>query len=109
MIGMMELTVGGEHITTKRSVLCGAFPGSWLDALFSGRWEGALLRDPKDKKRLFIDCNPECFHKLIELCKKHPEGHEPGQPLELPKVPAELEPTHPVRSKHPVLRISFIL
>lgn len=88
----LKLTVGGEHITTKRSLLCGAFPDSWLDAVFSGRWESALLRDPKDKKRLFVDCNPACFHVLIELCKKN-QGHKPGQPVVLPKVAMELEPT----------------
>jgi hypothetical protein len=88
----LKLTVGGEHITTKRSLLCGAFPNSWLDAVFSGRWENALLRDPKDKKRLFVDCNPACFHVLIELCKKN-RGHKPGQPVVLPKVAKELELT----------------
>ena len=46
----LKLTVGGEHVDTKRSTLCTPFPDSKLDALFSGRWEGALLRDPKNKK-----------------------------------------------------------
>jgi hypothetical protein len=63
----LKLTVGGEQVTTKRSTLCTPFPSSKLDALFSGRYENALLRDPKDKKRIFLDLKPECFRKLLEF------------------------------------------
>eukprot|EP01046_Picozoa_sp_COSAG06_P013000 COSAG06_NODE_778_length_12377_cov_54.670875_4_plen_548_part_00 len=88
----LKLTVGGEHVNTKRSTLCTPFPGSNLDAVFSGRWENALLRDPKDKKRIFIGSNPECFRMLVEFCVDN-QGHQPGEPLELPEVAPELEAT----------------
>ena len=88
----LKLTVGGEQVTTKRSTLCTPFPSSKLDALFSGRYENALLRDPKDKKRIFLDLNPECFRKLLEFCVAN-QGHQPGAPVELPEVAPELEAT----------------
>ena len=88
----LKLTVGGERVDVKRSTLCTPFPRSKLDALFSGRWECALLRDPRDTKRLFLDLNPACFRLLVEFCIDQ-QQHEPGEPLELPAVAPELEST----------------
>ncbi len=85
----LKLNVGGEHVNTKRSILCAAFPDSWLDALFSGRWENKLLRDPKDPKRIFLDLNPEIFRELVKFCM---DSQEPTAGLlELPNVAPELE------------------
>ena len=60
--------------------------------MFSGRYENVLLRDPKDKKRIYIECNAECFRKLLEFCVDD-QGHQPGAPVELPEVAPELEAT----------------
>ena len=86
----LKLTVGGEQITTKRSILCAPFPGSKLDAVFSGRYHSALLKDPADSKRFYIDGNPACFHKLIDFCEIN-LNREEGQPLQMPEVAPELE------------------
>lgn len=85
----LKLTVGGQHINTTRSALS-AFPESKLAALFSGRWESRLLRDPKDTKRVFLDCSPEVFTKLVEFCMAH-QDRSGGGPVELPDCAPELK------------------
>ena len=87
----LKLTVGGETITTKRSVVCAAFPGSKLEALFDGRYDSALLRDPKDKKRILIDWNAFCFRTMIKVCEDRLQRSATEEPLQMPEVPEELE------------------
>eukprot|EP01043_Picozoa_sp_COSAG02_P065146 COSAG02_NODE_9742_length_2124_cov_8.047901_1_plen_574_part_10 len=87
----LKLTVGGDHINTKRSVLCKAFPGTKLASLFDGRYDGSLPRDPKDEKRLLIDWCPVCFRKLVKYCSDSLRRQPGDPPLRLPEVAPEHE------------------
>ena len=87
----LKLTVGGDHINTKRSVLCKAFPGTKLASLFDGRYDGSLPRDPKDEKRLLIDWCPVCFRKLVKYCSDSLQRQPGDPPLRLPEVAPEHE------------------
>ena len=54
----LKLSCGGVHVNTERSMLRDArLAGTKLEALFSGRWDKLLMRDPADAKRIFMDCD----------------------------------------------------
>ena len=63
---ILELNVGGQKITTKRSTLC-QVEGSLLASMFSGRWENKLSRD-KDG-RVFFDFNPQHFLLILDFLR----------------------------------------
>ena len=55
---LVELNIGGELVTAKRSTLCHV-EGSLLASMFSGRWEKSLVRDASG--RVFLDFDPKQF------------------------------------------------
>eukprot|EP00933_Yihiella_yeosuensis_P052928 TRINITY_DN51085_c0_g1_i1.p1 TRINITY_DN51085_c0_g1~~TRINITY_DN51085_c0_g1_i1.p1 ORF type:complete len:373 (+),score=62.99 TRINITY_DN51085_c0_g1_i1:106-1119(+) len=59
---MIELNVGGEVMATKRGTLLIA-EGTLLEAMFSGRWDCSLDRDPSG--RIFLDFSPSVFRILL--------------------------------------------
>ena len=60
---LIELNVGGEHITTKRSTLT-SVEGSMLAAMFGGRWEDKLTLDKEGW--VFLDLSPYAVRKVID-------------------------------------------
>jgi hypothetical protein len=55
--------VTSRQRTTTRATLT-LFKGTRFEALFSGRWEDKLLRDPEG--RIFLDVHPGCFKKIVD-------------------------------------------
>ena len=78
---ILELNVGGQKITTKRSTLC-QVEGSLLASMFSGRWENKLSRD-KDGC-VFFDFNAQHFLLILEFLRVKKIASP-----EKPKVPAD--------------------
>jgi len=60
---LIEINAGGGSISAKRSTLT-QLKGTRVEALFSGRWDKKLQRDPKG--RIFLDFNPSCFQALVD-------------------------------------------
>ncbi|CEM05762.1 unnamed protein product [Vitrella brassicaformis CCMP3155] len=58
---MLELNVGGSQSCVRRKHLT-SIEGTVLAALFSGRWDGRLIRDADN--RIFIDMESEAFEKV---------------------------------------------
>ena len=81
---VIELNVGGQAMTTKRSTLC-QVEGSLLSSMFSGRWDNSMSRD-KDG-RVFLDFNPTYFAFILDYlrAKKIPTA---GKPATLPNIPS---------------------
>ena len=85
----LKLNVGGRIFKdVLRETLC-YVEGSHLAELFSGRWEGKLLRDSSGK--IFLDVNPDCFGKIISFLAERKAN--PTAPIVAPTVPEELVPT----------------
>ena len=82
---IINLNVGGEKITTKRSTLC-QVQGSLLASMFSGRWEKSLARD--ENGRIFFDFNPQYFVFILDYLRAK-KISTPDNPAPLPKVPQE--------------------
>jgi len=61
---VIDLNVGGTKFTTLRSTLV-KYPGSMLEAMFSGRHR--ITKDKKD--RFFIDRSPEVFKLVMEFLR----------------------------------------
>lgn len=58
---LVELSVGGREFCTTRSAL--TQEEGLLAAMFSGRWEASLPKDPNG--RIFLDLDPDCFDKVL--------------------------------------------
>ena len=85
----LKLNVGGTLFkNVKRETLC-VVPESNLAKLLSGRWERSLLRD-KDGNP-FLDLPNECFGEIMTFLGDR--KLRPGDPIALPAVPEEQEPT----------------
>ena len=82
---IINLNVGGENITTKRSTLC-QIEGSLLASMFSGREEKSLGRD--ENGRIFFDFNPQYFIFILDYLRAK-KISTPENPAPLPKVPEE--------------------
>ena len=82
---IINLNVGGEKITTKRSTLC-QVQGSLLASMFSGRWEKSLARD--ENGCIFFDFNPQYFVFILDYLRAK-KISTPENPAPLPKVPEE--------------------
>ena len=82
---IINLNVGGEKITTKRSTLC-QVQGSLLASMFSGRWEKSLARD--ENGWIFFDFNPQYFVFILDYLRAK-KISTPENPAPLPKVPQE--------------------
>lgn len=57
---ILELNIGGTHMTTRRSTLLVAPEGSLLRSMFDGSEEGT-----DEKKRHFVDLPPESFQVIL--------------------------------------------
>ena len=79
---IINLNVGGQKITTKRSTLC-QVEGSLLASMFSGRWENKLSRD--EDGRVFFDFNPQYFLLILDFLRARKMA-SPENPAPLPKV-----------------------
>eukprot|EP00329_Picozoa_sp_Boothbay-MS584-11_P001012 19277_4 len=88
----LKLNASGERITTLRSTVVELAPRSKLAALFSGRWDGRLLKDKKGK--IFLDVNPDVFRTMLECLaayKRKQEGPDRGGAMEAPIVAEDLQ------------------
>lgn len=82
---ILDINAGGQIVRVTRGTLT-QIKGSRLEAIFSGRWEKQLQRDPKG--RIFLDVNPTCFKIIVDYlneCKIAP----PETPPDLPRVDSE--------------------
>lgn len=85
---VIELNVGGVHMTTARAVLCSA-TGSLLAGMFSGNFDAGHKRD-KDG-RIFLDVDPILFERILRHLRLRRIA-SPEQPAPLPHVPEDLRP-----------------
>ena len=78
---IITLNVGGTRLQTLRSTLC-VMEGSPLASMFSGRWDGSLVKD--DQGAFFIDQPYEHFKALLDFLRscKLPEGNGPRPSIE---------------------------
>lgn len=83
---VIELNVGGQHMSTTRAVLCCA-PNSMLAGMFSGNFDASHKRDKDD--RIFLDVDPPLFEKVLRHLRLRRIA-SPDQPAPLPHVPEEL-------------------
>ena len=60
---LVEINAGGKLIVAKRSTLT-QIQGSWMEALFSGRWDKKLMWDSHG--RIFLDIDPICFQAIVD-------------------------------------------
>ena len=79
---IIQLNVGGQKLTTKRSTLC-QVENSLLATMFSGRWEESLERDQDGA--VFLDFNPQYFVLILDYLREKRIA-QPGKPIPLPKV-----------------------
>ena len=82
---IIQLNVGAQKMTTKRSTLC-QVEGSLLSSMFSGRWEDRLERD-KDGC-VFFDFNPHYFAIILDYLRTK-KIVNPENPISLPMVAPE--------------------
>ena len=79
---VIELNVGGQRMTTKRSTLC-QIEGSLLASMFGGRRKGNILRDGDG--RFFLDFNPKYFGLILDYLRAKAISIT-ERPAKLPKV-----------------------
>lgn len=80
---IISINMGGERtVQVKRSLLT-QFEGSFLAAMFSGRWEEQITRDGKGN--VFFDDPPEVMMPLIEWLREVRDA-TPDEPAEPPRV-----------------------
>ncbi|KAL7550579.1 hypothetical protein ACHAWF_013797 [Thalassiosira exigua] len=60
---IVEVNAGGKIIAARRATLT-QVKGTFLDALFSGRWDKKLQRDQNG--RIFLDINPYGFRAIVD-------------------------------------------
>jgi hypothetical protein len=83
---IVTINVGGEVILqTTRDTICHAAPGSRFAALFSGRWEDQVVKDPHG--RIFLDHDPELIRLIVNYLRIK-RIDDPCQPkVDPPTVP----------------------
>jgi hypothetical protein len=65
---IVAIDLGGEVIIkVHRDTLCLAAPGSRFAALFSGRWEGHVVKDAEG--RIFLDHDPELIRLIVNYLR----------------------------------------
>lgn len=74
---IVKVNVGGRIFTTRRSTLC-AVPGSFLEAMFSGRHKEEVDEDGV----VFIDRDPTFFSAVLNWLR------DPHAPMHFPNDPA---------------------
>jgi hypothetical protein len=82
---IINLNIGGQKMTTKRSTLC-QVEGSLLASMFSGRWEDGLERDQDGA--VFLDFNPQHFGFILNYLRVKRIA-TPENPAPSPKVPED--------------------
>lgn len=93
---IVELNVGGVHMSTSRSVLCSA-EGSLLSGMFSGNFENGHKRDRDG--RIFLDIDPPLFAKVLShLRLRRIAG--PEAPAPLPQVSEECRAEYEMMVKY---------
>ena len=97
---LVEINAGGEIVTARRSTLT-QMKGTRLEALFNGRWDRKLQRDPKG--RIFLDVNPVCFQAIVDYLNELVIS-PPNSPSEPPHVESELK--HVLRHQLDLFRIT---
>jgi hypothetical protein len=93
---VVELNVGGQHISTTRQVLCSA-NGSLLAGLFSGNFDAGHKRDKEN--RVFLDVDPLLFAKVLSHLRLRRIA-SPDCPAPLPHIPDELRPEYDMLVKY---------
>lgn len=96
MNDVLELNVGGQHVSTTRAVLCSA-EGSLLAGMFSGNFDAGLKRD-KDG-RIFLDVDPPLFNRIL-LHLRLRRIASPECPAPLPYVPEDMRPEYDMMVKY---------
>ena len=105
---VIELNVGGSHMSTTRGVLCCA-PDSMLAGMFSGNFDSGHKRDKalgrlrfawflarsrwaearrRQENRIFLDVDPPLFEKVLRHLRLRRIA-SPEQPAPLPHVPED--------------------
>jgi len=83
---VIELNVGGQPMSTTRTVLCSA-KGSLLAGMFSGNFDSGHKRDQEG--RIFLDVDPPIFAKVLSHLRLRRIA-SPDCPAPLPHVPEEI-------------------
>lgn len=79
---VVEMNVGGQVLSATRSTLV-QIEGSFLSAMFSGRWDRGHKRDSAG--RIFVDADPYCFAQILSLLRlRRISG--PGCALTMPDI-----------------------
>jgi len=84
---VVELNIGGQLMSTSRSVLRSA-EGSLLSGMFSGNFDNGLKRDKEG--RIFMDVDPHLFAKILSHLRLRGIA-SPDYPAPLPQVPDDLQ------------------
>lgn len=85
---VIELNIGGQqHVTTTRATLT-QVEGSFLAAMFSGRWEGKLAVDKEGA--YVIDADPALVLPIINWLRRVSMPRAPGEPFPALECPEEL-------------------
>jgi hypothetical protein len=90
---IIEINAAGKVMTALRSTLCLA-PDTMFSTMFSGRWEGSLVRDVNG--RIYLDHDPELIEIIVDFLRMK-KIEDPYDILEFPDVP--------VRKKKNILRL----
>lgn len=96
MNDVVDLNVGGQHVSTTRSVLCSG-EGSLLAGMFSGNFDEGLKRDKEG--RVFLDVDPPLFNRIL-LHLRLRRIASPESPAPLPCVPEEVRPEYDMMVKY---------
>jgi len=88
---IVELNVGGEFVTTRRSTLLCAPEASLFNAMFSGRWDSSLPCDSHG--RVVLDITPALFSVILSKLRaeslRTSSGARKRMSPEIPKNYAE--------------------
>mmetsp|Transcript_95942 Transcript_95942/g.311144 ORF Transcript_95942/g.311144 Transcript_95942/m.311144 type:complete len:343 (+) Transcript_95942:96-1124(+) len=93
---IVELNVGGQPMSTTRSVLCLA-EGSLLAGMFSGNFDSGHKRDKEG--RVFLDVDPPVFARVLSHLRLSRIA-TPECPAPLPHVPEDLKPEYDMLIKY---------
>jgi hypothetical protein len=80
---IIYLNIGGKKINCKRSTLC-QFKGTFLEAMFSGRWEDKMEKDKEGN--IFLDFNPYLFQKIIDFLRAKRIEEKSDKPIPIPNI-----------------------
>jgi len=93
---VLDLNVGGQHISTTRTVLCSA-EGSLLAGMFSGNFDDGLKKDKEG--RIFLDVDPLLFSKILSHLRLRRIA-SPDSPAPLPHVADDMRAEYDMLVKY---------